>query len=685
MNIEEIIKFWHSNSDLLTPILIGLYELVARIVPTKRNLSIIENAVKLLGIIVKNRRTPDPNDNASLDGAKNKVTVTRNKHIISCLLLLIVSVSASAQLTGTFRAVRYGSFNSSNQFVGADTTFLNLTPNQYPVGTLIREVNSDTLYYKFPDGFWHPIGGGGSSVFANTGLHLDGDTIKMGGSFNEDITVQSDTEKSITFTSSDGLTYSQYINVSPTNIQLLALNPAPGAGQVDISGANIQQTVTEQFIVTNGSNGTTLTIDNGGGATFFNSAGATLNLTSGGDISIEAADGVGSFNEITLGVNGITDFTADGFTLNSVAPAIPSTMFFRGDGTWAVPAGAALTDGQGTTANGTAVDLGGNITQNTLISATSGEEIRIESVGANSASAVTLNGAAGTSEFSAETLINLGTFDGVNSSSVTLSPTVLNIDAIIQVDGDAGSSGEVLTSNGAGVHPTWQPVSGTAPGGANTNVQYNDGGAFGGEANFLYDETTDQLTLVNGALSTVVEPERMTATSSTNETLYTAAGISSDAISEISVNYGPPGVTVNYTGAATAGFDNLQFSAGDGIAAHPEAQDILFESGSTTLAGESGAILIRTGTATGSATGSGTLSIQGRSASPVSISSNTGAISMSSSSGAISISTGSGADITLGVNSAAGTYLFMTGLPTSCAGAPTGSIANVSGTLTVCP
>jgi len=28
---------------------------------------------------------------------------------------------------------------------------------------------------------------------------------------------------------------------------------------------------------------------------------------------------------------------------------------------------------------------------------------------------------------------------------------------------------------------------GTTPGGANTNVQFNDNGAFGGNANFVYD------------------------------------------------------------------------------------------------------------------------------------------------------------------------------------------------------
>lgn len=53
-----------------------------------------------------------------------------------------------------------------------------------------------------------------------------------------------------------------------------------------------------------------------------------------------------------------------------------------------------------------------------------------------------------------------------------------------------GTSGYVLTSNGAGANPTYQaPTSGGSPGGANTNIQYNNAGAFGGTAGFIWDGT----------------------------------------------------------------------------------------------------------------------------------------------------------------------------------------------------
>jgi hypothetical protein len=59
-----------------------------------------------------------------------------------------------------------------------------------------------------------------------------------------------------------------------------------------------------------------------------------------------------------------------------------------------------------------------------------------------------------------------------------------------------GTSGTFLKSQGAGSAPTWSTVSAT-PGGSDTHVQFNDGGAFGGDAGMVYNKTTDTLTIDN--------------------------------------------------------------------------------------------------------------------------------------------------------------------------------------------
>lgn len=55
-----------------------------------------------------------------------------------------------------------------------------------------------------------------------------------------------------------------------------------------------------------------------------------------------------------------------------------------------------------------------------------------------------------------------------------------------------GNAGDVLTSGGHGVDPSWQ-ASSAVPGGADTQVQFNDGGSFGGDAYLIWDKTNHKL------------------------------------------------------------------------------------------------------------------------------------------------------------------------------------------------
>ena len=50
------------------------------------------------------------------------------------------------------------------------------------------------------------------------------------------------------------------------------------------------------------------------------------------------------------------------------------------------------------------------------------------------------------------------------------------------------------------------------PGGTDTQVQFNDGGAFGGDAGFTYNKTTDTLTVTNIEVETIQAPSTLTGT-----------------------------------------------------------------------------------------------------------------------------------------------------------------------------
>jgi hypothetical protein len=80
-----------------------------------------------------------------------------------------------------------------------------------------------------------------------------------------------------------------------------------------------------------------------------------------------------------------------------------------------------------------------------------------------------------------------------------------------------GTAGQVLTSGGSGVTPTWTTVSGGGtPGGSDTQIQYNNSGAFGGSAIFTFNKSTTApvVTLggASGVTSTVLQLRAPSAT-----------------------------------------------------------------------------------------------------------------------------------------------------------------------------
>jgi len=94
------------------------------------------------------------------------------------------------------------------------------------------------------------------------------------------------------------------------------------------------------------------------------------------------------------------------------------------------------------------------------------------------------------------------------NSVVANSVTVTNT---IQANGSYGTSGQVLASGGSTGNVYWTTGGGGGgtPGGANTQLQFNNSGAFGGDANLVWNTTTGTLSIGN---STVV--------STINSTVY---------------------------------------------------------------------------------------------------------------------------------------------------------------------
>jgi hypothetical protein len=108
---------------------------------------------------------------------------------------------------------------------------------------------------------------------------------------------------------------------------------------------------------------------------------------------------------------------------------------------------------------------------------------------------------------------NNGNFGGIPNA--TWNGNVLSLGDVSQLSISGGENGYFLQTDGEG-RLTWSVAGGgngggnTSPGGSNMQVQFNDQGVFGGDAGFMYNKTSNTLTIGN-----TVSTPNLTATNAT--------------------------------------------------------------------------------------------------------------------------------------------------------------------------
>ena len=113
------------------------------------------------------------------------------------------------------------------------------------------------------------------------------------------------------------------------------------------------------------------------------------------------------------------------------------------------------------------------------------------SVGESEAEVISANGNISTGNLTVNTA---GVVNFTTTSNVALG-NVSNL----HISG--GTANYVLSTDGAG-NLSWVAGGGNgAPGGSNTQIQYNDSGAFGGNSGFTFDEITGVVTTPNIAIN----------------------------------------------------------------------------------------------------------------------------------------------------------------------------------------
>jgi hypothetical protein len=93
---------------------------------------------------------------------------------------------------------------------------------------------------------------------------------------------------------------------------------------------------------------------------------------------------------------------------------------------------------------------------------------------------------------------------GSSSGTVTLQPAAAAGTYSLTLPTSDGDSGQFLKTDGSGVL-SWDAPAVVTPGGSDTQVQFNDGGSFGGDSGFTFNKTAKTLTL-GGATVTASSP-----------------------------------------------------------------------------------------------------------------------------------------------------------------------------------
>ena len=79
--MKDVLNIVLDNWEILSVV---MYEIIARLYPTKWNISILDNAWKVINLLITNRRLLTGREQFSdtSDGSKNVVEVNVNKHIL---------------------------------------------------------------------------------------------------------------------------------------------------------------------------------------------------------------------------------------------------------------------------------------------------------------------------------------------------------------------------------------------------------------------------------------------------------------------------------------------------------------------------------------------------------------------------------------------------------------------------
>jgi hypothetical protein len=250
----------------------------------------------------------------------------------------------------------------------------------------------------------------------------------------------------------------------------------------------------------------------GGVASYFLQTDGAGNLTwaaggSGGNGSPGGSNTQVQFNDAGL-FGGDVDFTYNKTTNvltvgNIVAGNVNATHSGSGAGLTNIP-GANVT---GTVANANFATSAGTATSAlTAGTVTTAAQPNITSVGTLTSLTSSGNIAAANVNVTGTVYTNGVSSTGLASLTILNVSTTANLGAVSNVKITGGSNGYFLRTDGAG-NLSWQEATGGngSPGGNNTQIQYNDSGAFGGSPFLTFNDSTNTVQVAGNLLANTLQ------------------------------------------------------------------------------------------------------------------------------------------------------------------------------------
>jgi len=513
--IQNLINFALDNPGKISALLAAIYEVFARVRPTDKNWSLIDNAFKILMYLIPNR-------------SKQITTVKKEDGIVKCVdthvlkmiaLFLMISVSGFSQLNGTFKSIR--SYNADSLTVKTEVQGLQVMYDSAVGALYYNHQHSPGKWRIFYNSGWHDlVGSGGSTPFTlhnGNGITAVSDSANWGGTLWQDVVLDDNTIGSSTisiggntpigslsvnvinsssgvdnFSVSNGLSFGDNnSNINPSGLYSLTIGQFVGA--TGTGAACIGVGVSNKNLLASGKTSFNLSQN-----TTAQSAGhgalADNSFIGGGQDENIPANSTGS---AILASNAGKVSSAVTYTLHSDNLRIKNNSFFGGF----------------TTTPTAFVHIGAGTTTVAPLALTSGSDLTSPLAGRFYYNGTRLG-------FSPSTTIKR--FGLSNDVAPTNGQLMIGNGTDYTVASVTAGSGITVTP-GAGTLTI--AATGGTPASPTTSVQYNNAGSFGGQSNFTWDNASHILSVNSGSNNSTISPTQFKSDDGTGHASYYNAGV----------------------------------------------------------------------------------------------------------------------------------------------------------------